>query len=160
MEYRREEQTREGKAEGSVNLVWMGWGWRRTEWENEWEMRWGKGWDGKERMVKSRWVGWKGQSNLISSALSQSMQMPGRLSHVTQRIHTVGRLKDFAEMSLPHVTSQANKQYNGTHTHPHTQLCAHVQVPSTPHACYWEGFDVCVWLSCLSNPIQLLGTYE
>lgn len=117
----------------------------------------GKQWDGKGGMVKSRWVGWKGQSNLISSALSQSIHMPRHLSH-TQRAHTVGQLKDFAEMSLPRVTSQANKQYNGTRSHAHKRRCAHVQATlhvSAITGCSTRGGSE-AWscLSCLSSPIN------
>lgn len=104
-------------------------------------------------MVKSRWVGWKGQSYLISSALSQSMHMPGRLSHVTQRIHTVGRLKDFAEMSLPHVTSQANKQYNGTHSHTHIHTYVHMCRRHQHHMHVTERASTCA-SGCLVSVIQ------
>lgn len=65
-------------------------------------------------MVKSRWVGWRGQSNPIRSALNQSIDMPGQLSHVTQRTHPVRHLKDVAKMSLPCVSLKGNKHYNGT----------------------------------------------
>lgn len=109
--------------------------WIRLEWaEDEGDRRGkcvrhevGKGWGGKRRMVKSRWVGWRGQSNLISSALSQSIDMPGQLSHVSQRTYAVGRLKDTAEMSLPCVSVKENKQYKGTqwnaHAQTHTSMC-------------------------------------
>lgn len=73
-----------------------------------------KGFDGKGAMVKSRWIGWRGQSNLISSALSQSIHTPGHLSRYTQRTHSVGQLKDLVEITLPCVTSQANIQRKGT----------------------------------------------
>lgn len=65
------EQSR-GVSEFGLNVSRIEW----AEGENEREMRQGNCRDGTERMVKSRWVSWKSQSNLISSALSQSMHMP------------------------------------------------------------------------------------
>lgn len=108
-------------------------------------------------MVKSRWVGLKGQSNLISSALRQSIHMPGHLAHVKQRTYAPGQLKDFAEMELACDTWE-DEPNNATHIS--MLVCVCVGAVNMTSCCseyrlkLRQGSEVRSCLSCLSSPIN------
>lgn len=77
-------------------------------------------------MLKSRWDGWRGQSNLIRAALSQSIHMPGHLSHVTQRTHTWTAQGLFSYVIslfvLPQKQISNTMEHNNTNTHRHVDV--------------------------------------
>lgn len=82
-----------------------------------------------ERMAKSRLVGWRDQSNQTSSALSQSIHMPGQLSHViqsTQWLDSSRTLQKYHYHMFPH--KQTIQYSTPTHLHTHTYIHTHIHV--------------------------------
>lgn len=96
--------------------------------------------DGTERVVKSRWVSWESPSNLISSALSQSMHKPDAC-HMWHGEYT---MLD-SSRTYYHVSSQVKKQNKITMRY-HTVT---VMLPQRQNTAWVPGFVSTTVLSLL-----------